>query len=336
MKSPKFKLILSVKKGKRRCIPILEIEKPRIECIERSEDDSYAKFVVEPLERGYGITLGNSLRRILLSSLPGSAVTSVKIEGVQHEFSKIPGVLEDVTDIILNLKSLVLQGHTDERRIIRVESQGGGVVTAGDMVTDPDIEILNPELKIATLEDDGRLFIEMTVKRGRGYVSAHKNKAPDDVIGAILIDSIFAPIYKVNYEVGATRVGQITDYDKLTLEVWSNGSISPDKATSEAARIMHDQLLLFVGLTGELDNVEVMVEREEEPKAKILDIGIEELKLSVRAYNGLKRAGVNTVEDLTQKTEEDMFKMRNLGSKSLEDVEFKLKELGLSFRPEEE
>jgi|SRR5665648_49124 len=315
---------------------MLETEKPRIECIERSEDDSYAKFVVEPLERGYGITLGNSLRRILLASIPGSAVTSIRIEGVLHDVSTIPGVREDVTDISLNLKSLVLQGHTDEPRIIRVESQGKGVVTAGDIVTDPDIEILNPELKIATLDNDGRLFIEMIVKRGRGYVSADKNKASDDAVGAISVDSIFSPIYKVNYEVGETRVGQITDYDKLTLEVWSNGSISPEKATSDAARIIDDQLRLFVGLTGELDNVEVMVEREEQPVTKILDMRIEDLKLSVRSYNGLKRAGVNTVEELSQKTKEDMIKMRNLGNKSLEEVEFKLKELGLSFRPEEE
>jgi len=315
---------------------MLEIEKPRIECLERSEDDSYAKFVVEPLERGYGITLGNSLRRILLASLPGSAVTSIRIEGVIHDSLTIPGVLENVTDIILNLKSLVLQGNTDEPRIIRLEAQGGGVVTAGDIVTDPDIEVLNPELKIATLDNEGRLFMEMTVERGRGYVSADKNKAPDDTAGAISIDAIFAPIYKVNYEVGATRVGQITDYDKLTLEVWSNGSISPEEATSEAARIINEQLRLFVGLAGEVDHVEVMVEKEEEPKDKILKMLIEDLKLSVRAYNGLKRAGVNTLDDLTQKTEEDMIKMRNLGSKSLEEVELKLNELGLSFRLEEE
>ena len=315
---------------------MLEIEKPRIECIDRSEDDSYAKFVVEPLERGYGITLGNSLRRILLSSLQGSAVTSIKIEGVLHENSTIPGVLEDVTDLILNLKSLALQGHTDEPRIIRLEAQGAGVVTAGDIITDPDIEILNPELKIATLDKDGRLFLEMTVERGRGYVSADKNKAGNDVNGVIPIDSIFAPIYKVNYEIGATRVGQITDYDKLTLEVWSNGSISPEKATSEAARMMHEQLSLFVGLSDKHDEIEAILEKEDEPKVKILDMGIEELNLSVRAYNGLKRAGVNMLGELTHKTEEDMSKMRNLGSKSLEEVELKLKELGLSFRQEEE
>lgn len=315
---------------------MLEMEKPRIECIDRSEDNCYAKFVVEPLERGYGITLGNSLRRILLSSLPGSAVTAVKIEGLKPGFTKIPGVLEEVHDIILDLKSLVLQGYTDEPRMIRIEAEGEGVVTAGDIKSEPDIEILNPELKIATLEKGGRLFMEMMVERGSGYVSADKHQAPDNMSGAILIDSIFAPIYKMNYDVGATRVGQITDYDKLTLEVWSNGSITPEKATSEAARIMHDHLNLFMGLTDQIDDVEVIVEKEEEPKPKVLDMGIEDLNLSVRAYNGLKRAGVNTLEDLTQKTEEDMSKMRNLGSKSLEEVEFKLKEFGLSFRPDEE
>jgi len=315
---------------------MLEIEKPRIECLERSEDDTYAKFVVEPLERGYGITLGNSLRRILLASLPGSAVTSIKVEGVLPGVSTIPGVLENVTDLILNLKSLVLQGFTDEPRMIRLESEGGGVVTAGDIITDPDLEVLNPNLKIATLENDGRLFIEMMVKRGRGYVSADNNKTPDDAVGAIPIDAIFAPIYKVNYEVGATRVGQITDYDKLTLEVWSNGSISPEKAISDAAGIIHDQLRLFVGLAGEHEHVEVMVEKvEEEPKDRILDRLLEDLKLSVRSYNCLKRAGVNTLADLTGKTEEDMIKMRNLGNKSFVEVETKLKELGLSFREEE-
>jgi len=315
---------------------MLEIEKPRIECIEHTEDDSYAKFVVEPLERGYGITLGNSLRRILLSSLPGSAVTSVKIEGVLHEFSTIPGVLEDVTDIILNLKSLALKGYTDEPRIIRIEAQGEGVVTAGDIISDPDIEILNTNLKIATLDHDGRLFMEMTVERGRGYVPADKNKKPDHVIGVIPIDSIFAPIYKVKYTVEDTRVGQITDYDKLTLEAWSNGSISPEEATSSAAKILSDHLHLFVGLTDKLNNVEIMMEKEEDSKDKMLLMLIEDLKLSVRAYNCLKRSGVNTLEELSNKTEEDMITMRNLGLKSLEEVKLKLEELGLSFRSEEE
>jgi len=244
--------------------------------------------------------------------------------------------VEDVTNIILNLKDIVLQGHTDESWIIRVEAQGPGVVTAGDIITDPEIDILNPDLKIATLEQDGRLLMEMTVERGRGYVSAEKNKALNNGVGVIPIDSIFAPIYKVNYEVEATRVGQITDYDKLTLEVWSNGSISPEEATSTAARIMNDHLCLFMGLTDTYDNVETMVGKEEDAEDKILEMLLEDLKLSVRSYNSLKRAGINRVEDLTQKTEADMIKMRNLGSKSLEEVKFKLKELGLSFRPEEE
>lgn len=315
---------------------MLEIEKPRIECVERSDDNTYAKFVVEPLERGYGITLGNSLRRILLSSLPGSAVTSVKIEGVLHEFATIPGVFEDVTDIILNLKSLALKGHTDELRIMRLEAQGEGVVRAGDIITGPDIEILNPDLNIATLDHDGRLFMEMTVERGRGYVSAEKNKKPEQAIGIIPIDSIFAPVYKVNYTVEDTRVGQITDYDRLTLEVWSNGSISPEEATSLAAKILSEHLRLFMGLTDKLNNVEIMVEKEEEAKNNILLMTIEELDLSVRSYNCLKRAGINTVEELTQKTEEDMIKVRNLGRKSLEEVEQKLHELGLGFRQAEE
>ncbi|MHB8073316.1 DNA-directed RNA polymerase subunit alpha [Desulfosporosinus fructosivorans] len=312
---------------------MLEIEKPRIECIERSDDNCYAKFVVEPLERGYGITLGNSLRRILLSSLPGSAVTSVKIKGVLHE--TIPGVREDVTDIILNLKSLTLKGYTDEPRVIRLESQRRGVVTAADIIVDPDIEILNPELKIATLDKGGRLFIEMIVNRGKGYISADKNTTTEDSSGAMPIDCLFAPIYKVNYEVEATRVGQITDYDKLTLEAWSNGSISPEEAISTAAGILNDHLSLFMLGSDIPDNVQTIVEKEEKAK-EILNIPIEDLKLSVRAYNSLKRTGVNTLEDLTQKTGEDMVKMRNLGRKSIEEVECKLKELGLTFRAEEE
>ena len=311
---------------------MLEIEKPKIECVERAEDNSYAKFVVEPLERGYGITLGNSLRRILLSSLPGTAVTSVKIEGVLHEFSTVPGVLEDVTEIILNLKGLALRGHTDEVKILRLEAEGEGVVRAGDIITDADVEILNPDLKIATLDKDGRLFMEMTVERGRGYVPADKNKKPDQPIGIIPVDSIFAPIYKVNYDVEDTRVGMATDYDKLTLEVWSNGSITPEEATSLAAKILSEHLRLFIGLTDAVDNVEIMVEKEEEAKDKILEMTIEDLDLSVRSYNCLKRAGINTVEELIQRTEEDMMKVRNLGRKSLEEVTSKLDELGLAFR----
>jgi len=315
---------------------MLEIEKPNIECVERSEDNTYAKFIIEPLERGYGITLGNSLRRILLSSLPGSAVTSVKIEGVLHEFSTIPGVLEDVTEIILNIKSLALKGHTDESRVLRLECEGEQVVMAKDIMTDPDIEILNPELKIASLDKDGRLFMEMSVERSRGYVSAEKNKKPDHAIGVIPVDSIFTPIYKVNYAVEDTRVGMMTDFDKLTLEVWSNGSITPKEATSLAAKILSEHLRLFVGLTDSLGNVEIMVEKEEEAKDKILEMTIEELDLSVRSYNCLKRAGINSVEELTQRSEEDMIKVRNLGRKSLEEVENKLRELGLEFRTPED
>ncbi|NLL53369.1 MAG: DNA-directed RNA polymerase subunit alpha [Peptococcaceae bacterium] len=315
---------------------MLEIEKPNIECVERSEDNTYAKFVIEPLERGYGITLGNSLRRILLSSLPGSAVTSVKIEGVLHEFSTIPGVLEDVTEIILNVKSLALKGHTDEVRVLRLECEGEGVVTAGDIITGPDIEILNPDLKIATLDKDGRLYMEMTVERSRGYVSAEKNKKQDQAIGVIPVDSIFTPIYKVNYTVEDTRVGMMTDFDKLTLEVWSNGSITPREAISLAAKILSEHLRLFIGLTDNIGDVEIMVEKEEEEKDKILEMTVEELDLSVRSYNCLKRAGINTVEELIQRTEEDMMKVRNLGRKSLEEVDNKLKELGLEFRKSED
>ncbi len=315
---------------------MLEIEKPNIECVERSEDNTYAKFVIEPLERGYGITLGNSLRRILLSSLPGSAVTSVKIEGVLHEFSTIPGVLEDVTEIILNIKSLALKGYTDEPCVLRLESEGERVVTAGDIIMGPDIEILNPDLKIATLERDGRLFMEMAVERSRGYVPAEKNKKSDHVIGVIPVDSIFAPIYKVNYAVEDTRVGMMTDFDKLILDVWSNGSITPKEAISLAAKILSEHLRLFIGLTDNLGNVEIMVEKEEEAKDKILEMTIEELDLSVRSYNCLKRAGINSVEELTQRSEEDMIKVRNLGRKSLEEVENKLKELGLEFRTPED
>lgn len=302
--------------------------KTRIECIERSEDNCYAKFIVEPLEKGYGITLGNSIRRTLLSSLPASEVTSVKIEGVLHEFSTIPGVLEGVTDIIRNLKSLELKGYTDEPQVIRLGSQGGGIVRAADIITDSDIEILNPDLKIATLGKDGQLFMEMTVERSPVHVSEDKTKTPEDFNGVI-----FAPIYRVNYEVEATRIGQITDYDKLTIDVWSNGSISPEGATITAARIMNNHVRLFMGLSDKLNRVEILVKKEADAKDKLLEMLIEGLNLSVRAYNCLKRTGVNTLEELTQKTEEDMFKMRNLGRKSLNEVEFKLQELGLSFRP---
>lgn len=315
---------------------MLEIEKPKIECVARSEDSTYGKFVVEPLERGYGITLGNSLRRILLSSMPGAAVTSVKIDGVLHEFSTIPGVVEDTTDIILNLKLLALKTYTDEPRIIRIEAEGEGIVTAKDIIADADVEILNPDLKIATLDKGGRLFMDITVEKGRGYVSAIKNKKSDHVIGVIPVDSNFAPVHKVNYRVEDTRVGQITDYDKLVLEVWTNGSITPEEATSLSAKIMSEHLKLFIWLTENNDNVEIMVEKEERPQDKILEMTIEELDLSVRSYNCLKRAGINTVGELTQKTEEDMIKVRNLGRKSLEEVDAKLSDLGLSLRKSED
>ncbi|SHK20048.1 DNA-directed RNA polymerase subunit alpha [Desulforamulus aeronauticus] len=315
---------------------MLEIEKPKIEIVEQSEDNTYGKFVVEPLERGYGITLGNSLRRILLSSLPGAAVTSVKIEGVLHEFSTVPGVQEDVTDIILNLKNLCLKIHSDEEKILRVETQTEGPVTAGDIIPDADVEILNPELHLATLDTGARLFMEITVSKGRGYSSAEKNKKGEHIIGVIPIDSIYTPVRKVNYTVENTRVGQITDYDKLTLEVWTNGSIRPDEATSLSAKILSEHLRLFMGLTETVNDVEIMVEKEEEQKDKILEMTIEELDLSVRSYNCLKRAGINTVEELIQRNEEDMMKVRNLGKKSLEEVVNKLHELGLSLRDDDE
>ena len=317
---------------------MLEIEKPRIECVETREenDNYYGKFVVEPLERGYGVTLGNSLRRILLSSLPGAAVTSVKIEGVLHEFSTIPGVREDVTDIILNLKGLAVKIYGDQEKVLRIEAENGGIVTASDIIADSDVEILNPELKIATLSDNSRLFMEITVSKGRGYVSADKNKKPEHVIGVIPVDASFTPVRRVKYEVENTRVGQVTDYDKLTLEVWTDGSIKPEEATSLSAKILSEHLRLFMGLTESMGDMEIMVEKEEEAKDKILEMTIEELDLSVRSYNCLKRAGINTVEELTHRTEEDMIKVRNLGRKSLEEVIFKLQGLGLDLKPSDE
>ncbi len=315
---------------------MIEIEKPRIECIEISDDNTYAKFVVEPLERGYGTTLGNSLRRVLLSSLPGAAVTTIKIEGALHEFSTLPGVVEDTTEIILNLKQLSMKLHSDEQKTIRIEIQGEGQVTAGDIIHDGDIEIVNPELYIASLDADGRLFMEMTVERGRGYVPAERNKKPGQPIGIIPVDSIFSPVRRVNFHVEDTRVGQRTDYDKLTLEIWTNGTIKPDEAASLGAKILTEHLMLFVELTDKTDEVEIMVEKEENENEKIMEMVIEELDLSVRSYNCLKRAGINTVEELIQKTAEDMMKVRNLGKKSLEEVEQKLASLGLSLRKLEE
>ncbi len=315
---------------------MLEIEKPRIEIVEMNDDNTYGKFVVEPLERGYGITLGNSLRRILLSSLPGAAVTSVKIDGVLHEFSTIPGVVEDVTDIILNLKSLCLKIHGEDEKTLRIEATTEGVVKAGDIIHDADVEILNPELVIANLSDNARLVMEITASKGRGYVTAERNKKGEHIIGIIPMDSAFTPVKKVNYNVENTRVGQITDFDKLSLEVWTNGSIRPDEATSLSAKILNDHLRLFIGLTESVSEVEIMVEKEEEPKDKLLEMTIEELDLSVRSYNCLKRAGINTVEELIQRNEEDMMKVRNLGKKSLEEVINKLDELGLSLRKDDE
>lgn len=315
---------------------MIEIEKPRIECVEMAEDYSYGRFVVEPLERGYGTTLGNSLRRILLSSLPGASVVSIKIDGVLHEFSTIPGVVEDVTEIILNIKELALKVHSEGQKVMYIDYEGDGEIKAGDIKTDADVEVLNPDLHIATLSGNNRLYMELMVDTGRGYVPAEKNKQPNQPIGIIPIDSIYTPVKKVNYTVENTRVGQVTDYDKLTIEVWTNGSIKPDEAISLGAKIMSEHLNLFINLTDHAKNTEIMVEKEETKKEKVLEMTIEELDLSVRSYNCLKRAGINTVEDLTNKTEEDMMKVRNLGRKSLEEVVQKMEALGLSLSPSEE
>jgi DNA-directed RNA polymerase subunit alpha len=315
---------------------MIEIEKPKVEIVEKSSDNTYGRFVVEPLERGYGITLGNSLRRVLLSSLPGAAVTSVKIDGVLHEFSTIPGVKEDVTEIVLNLKSLCVKLDGDEPRLVRVEAEGVGEIKAGDIIHGPDVEILNPEMHIATLGEGAKLYMEITLEKGRGYVSAEKNKEQGQPIGIIPVDSIFTPVPKANFRVENTRVGQVTDYDKLTLEVWTDGSIAPDEAVSLGAKILNEHLNLFITLTDQVKDVEIMVEKEEDKKEKVLEMTIEELDLSVRSYNCLKRAGINTVEELTQKTEEDMMKVRNLGKKSLEEVQSKLAELNLSLKKSDE
>ena len=309
---------------------MIEIEKPKIECVEM--EDSYGKFVVEPLERGYGTTLGNSLRRVLLSSLPGAAVSSVKIDGVLHEFSTIPGVAEDVPDIILNLKDLIVKVHSDEPVQLRVDAVGPTEVRASDIIGSPDVEILNPDLLLATLDEDGRLSMEITVERGRGYVPAERHKNPDHPIGIIYVDSLFTPVRKANYTIENTRVGQVTDYDRLVLEVWTDGSIKPDEGVSLAARIMSEHLRLFIELTEDVENLEIMVETEEEEKDRIMEMAIEELELSVRSYNCLKRAGINTVEELTRRTEADMMKVRNLGKKSLAEVKERLASLGLSLR----
>lgn len=314
---------------------MIEIEKPKIETVSVNDEGTYGTFVVEPLERGYGTTLGNSLRRILLSSLPGAAVSSIQIDGVLHEFSTIPGVYEDVTEIILNLKGLALKIHSDEEKVLEIDAEGEGEIVAGDIRADSDVEILNPDLHIATLSSDARLHMRIYANRGRGYVPAERNKKEDQPIGVIPIDSIFTPVTRVNYGVENTRVGQITNYDKLTLEVWTDGSIRPEEAVSLGAKIMTEHLMLFVSLTDEAKDAEIMVEKEEDKKEKVLEMTIEELDLSVRSYNCLKRAGINTVQELIAKTEEDMMKVRNLGRKSLEEVQEKLAELNLSLRKEE-
>ena len=318
---------------------MFDFERPNIEVVEISEDKKYGKFVVEPLERGYGITLGNSLRRIMLSSLPGAAVSQVKIEGVLHEFSSIPGVKEDVTEIIMNIKSLAIKNssETNEPKTAYIEVEGEGVVRASDIQADQDIEILNPDLVIATLSGkDTKLYMELTITKGRGYVSADKNKREDLPIGVIAIDSIYTPVERVNVTVQNTRVGQVTDYDKLTLDVYTNGTLVPDEAVSLAAKVLSEHLNLFINLSENAKNAEVMVEKEDDEKEKVLEMSIDELELSVRSYNCLKRAGINTVEELTNKTSEDMMKVRNLGRKSLEEVLAKLKELGLQLNPNEE
>ena len=312
---------------------MIEIEKPRVECEELTE--TYGKFVVEPLERGYGVTLGNSLRRVLLSSLPGAAVASVKIEGVLHEFSVIPGVVEDTIDIILNIKELLVKLHADEPKTLRIEAEGEAEVKAADIIADADVEILNPDLHIATLDKDGRLYMEIVVEKGRGYLPADRRRL-EPIIGIIPVDSIFTPVKRVNYVVENTRVGQVTDYDRLILEAWTDGSISPKEAVSLSARILTSHLQLFTGLTEAGQDVEIMVDKAEDTKDKVLDLPIEELDLSVRSYNCLKRAGINTVEELIKKTEEDMMKVRNLGKKSLDEVKSKLDELGLALRPSDD
>jgi len=318
-------------------VNVIEIEKPKIERVDENQSNTYGKFIVEPLERGYGITLGNSLRRVMLSSLPGVAVKWVKIENVLHEFSTIPGVKEDVVEIILNLKGLSAKIHSDDdEKVVRIEAKGPGKITAGDIIADADVEILNTDLHIATLDDNAVLNMEIGISKGRGYVPAELNKKDGMPIGVIPVDSIYTPVKKVNYRVENTRVGQVTDYDKLTLEVWTDGSIKPDEATSLAAKILKEHLDLFVTLTDHIDDVEIMVEKEEDKKEKVLEMTIEELDLSVRSYNCLKRAGINTVEELIQRTEEDMMKVRNLGKKSLEEVINKLKELNLSLKPSDD
>ncbi|WP_430884847.1 DNA-directed RNA polymerase subunit alpha [Fusibacter sp. JL216-2] len=316
---------------------MIEIEKPKIECVELSDDFTYGKFVVEPLERGYGITLGNSLRRIMLSSLPGTAVKWIKIENVLHEFSTIPGVKEDVVEIVLNLKNLAAKINSDDdTKILRIEASEHGPITAGDIIADADVEILDTDLHICTLETDATLNMEIALAKGRGYIPADQNKDAGLPIGIIPVDSIFTPVKKVNFAVDKTRVGQVADYDKLTLDIWTDGTIKPDEAASLGAKVMSEHLNLFINMTDATAGVEIMVEKEEDKKEKVLEMTIEELDLSVRSYNCLKRAGINTVEELTDRSEEDMMKVRNLGKKSLEEVKHKLHDLGLGLKEEEE
>ena len=318
---------------------MFDFERPSIEVVEISDDKKYGRFVVEPLERGYGITLGNSLRRIMLSSLPGAAVSQVKIDGVQHEFGSIPGVKEDVTEIIMNIKGLAIKNssETNEPKNAYIEYEGEGVVRASDIQVDQDVQIMNPDLVIATLSGkDTKLFIELTITKGRGYISSDKNKTPDTKIGVIPVDSIYTPVERVNVTVENTRVGQQTDYDKLTLDVTTNGTIGPDEAVSLAAKVLSEHLSVFIDLSENAKTAEIMVEKEYDQKEKVLEMSIDELELSARSYNCLKRAGINTVEELCNKTPDEMMKVRNLGRKSLEEVLEKLKELGLSLNNSEE
>mgnify|MGYP000550927462 CR=1 FL=1 len=315
---------------------MIEFEKPNIECLEVDDTKNYAKFVCEPLERGYGVTIGNSLRRILLSSLPGCAITSVKIDGVLHEFSCLPNVVEDIPEIIVNLKSVRLKFVENEEKILKIDFKGEGEVTAADIITDGTVEILNPDLHIATVSKGGSLKMEMTADRGRGYNSAEKNKKPNQDISVLPIDSIYTPVKKVNYQVENTRVGQMVDYDKLVIEVWTDGSLKSHEALSLAAKVMTGHLELFIDLSEATRNTQVMIEKEESKKEKVLEMSIEELELSVRSFNCLKRAGIATVEDLTNKSETDMLKVRNLGKKSFDEVTAKLHSLGLDFAKEED
>ena len=313
---------------------MIEMDKPKLECVVSTAN--YGKFVVEPLERGFGTTLGNSMRRVLLSSLPGVAASSIRIDGVLHEFSTIEGVKEDVTEIILNLKQLICKLHSEEPKKVVIDAIGPCEVKAGDILPDAEVEIINPDLHLATIDANGRLHMEIVLRHGRGYVLSDRNKRPDMPIGEIAIDSIFTPITKVNFTVENTRVGQITDFDKLTLELWTDGSIQPEEAASLAAKILTEHLLLFINLTDHVQDVEILKEKDDKKKEKILEMNIEDLDLSVRSYNCLKRAGINTVEELVQRDEDEMMKVRNLGRKSLEEVQQKLAQLGLSLRTNED